>query len=74
MPKFKTARNELTAYAFACGYMQSRTLPDGAYITLWQEHGTYHVRAHNKARGRIFWDSFSSLKEAKNRYRQALSI
>jgi hypothetical protein len=73
MPKLKTKRRRLTAYAFACGYVESRDLDNGlCNIRLWSEHGTYHVRMHHKYNGRIFWDSFRTLTEARKRYRQAL--
>jgi hypothetical protein len=75
MPELKTKSGKLTAYGFACGYVESRDLDGGLYsIRLWQEHGVYHVRMHHKYNGRIFWDSFSTLTEARKRYAQELPI
>jgi hypothetical protein len=69
-PRFKTKAGRLTPYAFACGYLERRPLASGADVTLWGEHGCYHVRAHGPD-GRIFWDSFHTLTEARKRYANA---
>lgn len=73
--KLKTKRGRITSYGFACGYVESRELDDGLYnIRLWGEHGLYHVRMHHSYNGRIFWDTFHTLTEARKRYREALPI
>lgn len=64
----KTGR--ITAYGFACGYIE-RHESCGVAVTLWKEHGTYHVRAHGGNIGRIFWDSFPNLAAARKRYELA---
>lgn len=71
-PKFTTKRGRLTAYAFNCGYVEYRLLEDNSSITLWKEHNVYHVRMHHKYHGRIFWDSFPTLTEARKRYHEAI--
>lgn len=66
--KFKTAKGRLTAYAFACGYIETAEA-NGIQVTLWQEHGVYHVRAHDfKSHMRLAWDSFHTLGEGRKAY------
>jgi hypothetical protein len=73
-PPLKTKRDRLTPYGFACGYVESREFDGGLYsIRLWREHGCYHVRMHHKHNGRVFWDSYRTLTDARKRYEQALS-
>lgn len=69
MPKFNQ-KNGLTAYAFACGYIQrvEYTRPDGSYIRvdLWHEGGSvYHARAVDSQNGDRDWYSYASLSEAR---------
>jgi hypothetical protein len=77
IPRFYDARKRLTAYALACGYMERKTYGN-CEITLWQEHGVYHVRAHVRAhdneRGRRFWASFRTLTEARRHYANAEAL
>src|ERR1700759_403472 len=66
----KPGTERLTAYEFACGYVQhaergmqhdpENLAPTaGVSLTLWKEHGTFHVRAHDFGKHeRLFWDSF----------------
>ena len=78
---FHRKDGSLTAYAFACGYIQRQTI-GSKQITLWVEHGCHHVRAHDfnsdvvhtesGVRGRLFWLSFDTLTEARKIYRQKL--
>jgi hypothetical protein len=53
----------LSAYELACGYIQ-RIEKKGVVVTLWREHGVYHVRAHEYSKGRIQWNTFRLLKDA----------
>jgi hypothetical protein len=73
-PQYKDARGMLTGYALACGYMETETIGTVA-ISLWKEHGAFHVRAHCKERGRLFWESFRNadggIKAARKRYNRA---
>lgn len=65
--KFKTTKGRLTPYALACGYVETRTLAysDGATVTLWHEHGAFHVRAHDKDSGRLFWATPETIQQAR---------
>jgi hypothetical protein len=68
MPQFYTRTGRLTPYALACGYAE-RITPDEVQVTLWQEHGAYHVRAHDFAAGRrIEWLSFTTLAAAREAF------
>jgi hypothetical protein len=72
---------ELSAYALRCGYVVHRPCPLG-YAELYQEHGTYHVRAVNerlKGEGRPLsdwraWESFPAghLGEARRALRRLM--
>jgi hypothetical protein len=67
------SREGPTAYEFACGACQVRTLAPDFRITLWKEHGTYHVRGHDfSTHTRVFWDSFRTLTEARKRFAEAV--
>jgi hypothetical protein len=68
MKRFYDGRGNLTAYAFACGYVQSKSWARIS-VRLWREHGAYHVRANDtETRARIFWDSFATLTQARKCY------
>lgn len=68
---FHDSRGRLTAYALACGYIESREVA-GVSIKLWREHGTFHVRGHHVAEcRRVFWDSFATLAPARARFNTA---
>ena len=57
-----------TAYGFACGYVKRVSLSN-MDITIWHEHEVYHVRGHEfDGRGRLFWDSFRTLGQAKKAF------
>jgi len=68
---FYTAKSWLTDYALRCGYVE-RDEHNGVSTTLWNEHGTFHVRQHSDSAGRIFWDSFGSVREARARFTRAV--
>ena len=74
----------LTRYEFCCGYTQTTETPGcditrGISLTLWMEHNTFHVRAHNfdseevvdGVHGRVFWDSFNTMTAANQRFYKA---
>lgn len=67
---FYTASGWLTRYALACGYIE-RAEKAGVSTTLWYEHGTIHVRQHAES-GRVLWESFDSLPQARARFKRAL--
>ncbi len=67
---FKTKSGRLTPYALACGYVERHETKPGTItgksVTLWQEHGVYHVRAHDyDAHKRLLWESFDNLTPAR---------
>jgi len=72
MPQFRTKTGRLTAYSFACGYIETKsTNPEnGLETTIWMEHAHYHVRQFDRRPGaktfRTFWESFDTLNEARN--------
>lgn len=75
-PKFYNKNGSLTRYSFACGYIMEHKIP-GYEITMWQEHGAYHVRATQQNGTwwqRIFWDVFDGdeLTKARKRYRDGI--
>ena len=64
--KFTLSDGQLSTYALACGYLQQ--FPKGNasdQVTLWHEGACFHVRRHNDAQGRVFWESFASIGEAR---------
>lgn len=68
MIPLKTKGGLVSAYGFGCGYSERAKFGE-TEITLWCEHGTYHVRAHNFGiHGRLFWDSFRLLAAARKRF------
>ena len=83
MPEINNADGSVSAYGFACGYVERfetgvrYTSEEVVYegkpltgmsLTLWAE-GCYHVRQHDYDTGqRVFWDCFDTLAEARKRY------
>lgn len=69
--ELKDKRGRLTSYGLACGYVETKA--DGPLVvTLWREHGAYHVRARNERSGRrAFWESFRLLADARKHYAHA---
>jgi hypothetical protein len=67
-PKFKTQRGTLTAYALACGYIDTRYTKTGYKIELEQSAGcsVYNVKVFDIAgTTRLCWDSYGTLKDAR---------
>lgn len=76
MPEIRTARGLVSAYGFACGYVE-RAIIGEISVSLWHENGCYHVRAHESGfggRGGLFWDSFRMLGEARKRFATAAGM
>lgn len=68
MPELRTKSGHVSAYGFACGYVES-VYHGRVNVTLWQEHGVYHVRAHDHGeRRRVFWESFRLLSDARRHF------
>lgn len=61
---FHTKDGKLNAYAFSCGYVQEEEAEDGARVTLYREHGIYHVRGFNRT-GLHQWDTTTNLSHAQ---------
>lgn len=67
----------LTREQLARGYVQrwinnKPTNLRNVVLHLWYENGAYHVRAHDHdTRGRIFWDSFRTMTQARKRFSSA---
>lgn len=53
--EFNKPNGELTAYAFACGYVERLS----ENVWLWRD-GVYHVQTNSG-----FWESFATLTEAR---------
>lgn len=69
--KFKTKAGRLTPYSFMCGYIEQID-KNNKRVTLWHEHNTYHVRAHDFSNNtRLVWDTYKTLTEARNGYSKA---
>lgn len=59
---FQKDGKTLTAYGFACGYVQSKN-----GIQLFKEHSVFHVQRFVENKPRI-WETFESLSEARKFY------
>jgi hypothetical protein len=67
--QLSTKHNRLTAYGLACGYVE-RQEAIGRQVTLWREHGVYHVRAHDfREHKRLAWETYIHLHIAQRAYR-----
>jgi hypothetical protein len=70
-PKFYNRDGSLTAYSFACGYVQKKEIAHYD-VTLYLE-GCWHIRTwDNEARKRIGWESFNRLGQARKAYKQEI--
>ena len=59
----------LTHYELSGGYVQIAE-SNGTRVTLWKEHGVFHVRAHDFDSGkRIVWKSYRTLTDAREAWR-----
>lgn len=65
--KFRNKNGDLTAYAFACGYVQTKPLKDGM-VRLFRDGACWHVQASNE-QGRFIWESFNLLTPARAFFR-----
>ena len=72
--KFRTARNRLTRYAHACGYVEHRSTgnrhgDNAVWTEMYMEHGVFHVRQFDRRSiapvFRTFWESFENLIDAR---------
>ena len=76
MPDLMTKAGFVSAYGLACGYVEQAVIGE-TRIRLWAEGGCYHVRAHESGfggHGRLFWDSFELLADARTRFATAAGM
>lgn len=72
--KFLTNDKWLSDYSLSCGYIETNAgYNDNAEfrLSLWKD-SIYHVRLHHNDNGRIFWDSFDTLTEAREAFKRTL--
>lgn len=63
--KFKNKNGTFTAYALACGYIETRE-GKTEYKSLYSEHSHYHViHAYLNNAGHSAWETFDNLTEAR---------
>ena len=60
MPAIKPIFGRVSAYGFACGYVETRR-----GFTLSMQHGTYHLRGINPNTNKSVWEVFRTLKDAR---------
>lgn len=86
---FTLKNGNLSAYSFSCGYVQTEYY-NRADVQMYMEYSHYHVILINiqkctpyigvlgietdEMRERIFWDSFKSLSEARQRFEELKRI
>lgn len=64
----------LTAYELACGCVRSQYVGK-INITLWSEHGVYHVRAHDHGESkRLWWDTYHTALNGNARFETAVKV
>lgn len=62
--KFKNKNGTLTAYSFACGYIE-RKKRDDLQVDLFRDGAVWHVTARDDKRGRFVWECFDALTPAR---------
>ena len=62
-------------YQLRCGYVATFHV-EALAVTMWHEHGAYHVRAHDHGAGsplgnggRLAWETFRHLSDARRCFR-----
>jgi hypothetical protein len=76
-PQFRTKTGRLTAYSFACGYIEQRSTnhaefrDNDLYTELYMEHSAYHVRQFDRRNPTrtpmmTLWEVFDTLSEARS--------
>lgn len=64
--KMKNKNGTLTAYAFACGYIETRPIQaPGGEVRLFLDGACWHVQARDDNRGIFTWESFDLLTHAR---------
>ena len=68
--KFHNKSGSLTAYPFACGYVERKQAGINT-VDLYRD-GCWHVTARNDDKGRFLWECFDSLTQARAFHRQQI--
>lgn len=66
-PKFYTSSGALTAYSFACGYVEKQE-KHGHKKQMYREHNCFHVRAGKLGEYTEIWEVFDDMKSARKYY------
>lgn len=66
-PKFFNTNGSLTAYSFACGYVE-REENETHYKEIFMEHSHYHVKSGLMSHKWEVWETFDTLTEARRFY------
>jgi hypothetical protein len=69
-PVLTTKTGNLTPYAFACGYIQTKTV-GGCEFKLYRDGAVWHVQGRDDTRGRFLWECFDLLTPARAFFRKA---
>ena len=64
--RFKNSDGSLTAYAFACGYIE-RYKTEHFWFELYKEHSHFHIRFGANGEGWSVWETFESNELTKAR-------
>lgn len=69
MTKPLTLRDGRTpsVYGFACGYIDKRDFGNDNRVTLFREHGCYHIKGFED--GKLFWISHRFICDARETFR-----
>ena len=70
--KFYNKNGSLTMYAFACGYIERKTVGQNT-IDLFKD-GCWHVQARNNNQGRYLWECFDTLTQARKCFNQQKKV
>jgi hypothetical protein len=63
-PKFRDSRGRLTAYSFACGYIEESVV--GGVRVILSKDGCWHVEGREDDTGfRLFWETFGTMAKAR---------
>jgi hypothetical protein len=69
-PKFRNKNGTLTAYAFACGYLETRE-KNGVKVTLERDSACWHVKTWDSVeKVRRAWESVTLLTDARKEFRR----
>ena len=74
--KFLTNDKWLSDYALSCGYIETNEgYTEGLYrLSLEKEANIYHVKLFHTDIGRVLWNSYDTLTEARKAFKRELSL